>query len=333
MELVDRYLFAVGRYLPKGRRADILAELRANILALAEDREQELGRSLTLEEEEAILKQHGHPMLVAARYLPQQYLIGPAVFPFYLYVMKFAFPWVLLLYVIAHAAGLVVEPITVERIVDIVLGFVPVAFYSAAWITLVFALMEFATARYMKDSRVLYAWSPRKLPVPEPEIERHSHPIFDFIGSLFTLAFLLVVREHPFLVLGPGIVFLNTFRPAPVWITVYEIAIVFVSVQLVFKFFAIFSAMVRQWRVAIDLATKAGAIVIIAYLIHAKEYVVLAGGSDTAALQKAVQSINKAMYLGWKVLLVILSLQLLWEVGKRVYPRLYSRVVPSHFFS
>src|SRR4051812_38732142 len=104
MEMIDRYLYAVGRYLPGQRRDDILAELRANILEMAEDRAAELGRPLTLEEEEAILKQHGHPIQVAARYLPQQHLIGPTVFPYYWHILQVAFPWVALVYVVARAA-------------------------------------------------------------------------------------------------------------------------------------------------------------------------------------------------------------------------------------
>jgi len=43
MNLLNRYLRAVGRLLPKPRRDDIVAELRANILSQMEDREQELG--------------------------------------------------------------------------------------------------------------------------------------------------------------------------------------------------------------------------------------------------------------------------------------------------
>ena len=34
----------------------------------------------------------GRPMLVAARYLPQQYLIGPGMFPIYWYTLKKSFP-------------------------------------------------------------------------------------------------------------------------------------------------------------------------------------------------------------------------------------------------
>jgi hypothetical protein len=332
MELLDRYLYAVGRYLPKQRREDILAELRANILSLVEDREEELGRPLNLVEEEAVLKQHGHPMLVAARYQSQQYLIGPAVFPFYIHVMTVAFPWVALLYLLSHALRFISEPLSVQAIIEIIFGFVPVLFYTAGWITLVFALMEFATSRYMKNGKVLYAWKPRDLPKAEPETERRTHPIFDFFGSVFTLVFLLIVRRHPFLVLGPGVFYANMFRPAPIWSKVYEIAIIFVSVQIGLKAIAILSPKVRGWRVAADLATKAGAIAIIALLLRTSEYVNAAPGADAEKMQNLAQSVNYAMHIGWRVVIVILSLQFLWEIGKLLFPRLqrFPRAVRFH---
>ena len=81
MELLDRYLQAVKAFLPKKRQADILSELSENILAQIEDKEAELGRPLNEDEQAAILKQHGHPVIVASRYTTRQHLIGPVMFP------------------------------------------------------------------------------------------------------------------------------------------------------------------------------------------------------------------------------------------------------------
>ena len=103
MELLDRYLQAVKKHLPWQRQDDILAELRANLESQLEDKEAELGRPLTKAEAEAWLKQIGAPMQVAARYQPQQYLIGPSLFPIYLYVLKFASLLALLVYSVVSA--------------------------------------------------------------------------------------------------------------------------------------------------------------------------------------------------------------------------------------
>ena len=86
MELLDRYLQAVKKYLPTRRQDDIIAELRANMESQIEDKESELGRPLTQGEMEDLLRKMGSPLKVASRYQSQQYLIGPTFFPMYVYV-------------------------------------------------------------------------------------------------------------------------------------------------------------------------------------------------------------------------------------------------------
>src|ERR1700719_827769 len=95
MELVDRYLKAVGTYLPADQRDDILRELSEDIRSQIEERESELARPLTEAEQEAILKQRGNPIRLAARYRQEdctvafgRQLIGTALFPFYIKVLS-----------------------------------------------------------------------------------------------------------------------------------------------------------------------------------------------------------------------------------------------------
>jgi len=76
MDLLERYLQEVRTYLPKPQQDDILKELGENLRAQMEDKETELGRPLNEEEVAAILKKHGHPMFVAARYRQTRQLIG-----------------------------------------------------------------------------------------------------------------------------------------------------------------------------------------------------------------------------------------------------------------
>ncbi|WP_116090636.1 hypothetical protein [Sphingomonas crusticola] len=88
MDLLERYLHAVRWQLPAAKADDIIAELRDVLLARQEDREEALGRPLTRPEMSALIKEFGHPLVVAARYRKQQWLIGPDVFPFYLFVLR-----------------------------------------------------------------------------------------------------------------------------------------------------------------------------------------------------------------------------------------------------
>ena len=91
MNLVEDYLRAVGILLPKDQRDDITAELRDLILSRIEARESELARRLTDDEVEAVLREIGHPLVVAARYREgPQSIVGPALYPFWVFAVKAA---------------------------------------------------------------------------------------------------------------------------------------------------------------------------------------------------------------------------------------------------
>ena len=89
MDVIERYLEAVAAQLSTEDREDIVAELRDLILSRAEAREEELGRTLSDEEKEAILHEIGHPLVVAARYRKgPDSLVGPELFPYWLFGAK-----------------------------------------------------------------------------------------------------------------------------------------------------------------------------------------------------------------------------------------------------
>lgn len=89
MDMIDRYLNAVAAQLPQDERADIVAELRDLILSRFEAKEEALGRALTEDEQEAILREIGHPLVVAARYRKgPDSLVGPELFPYWLFGVK-----------------------------------------------------------------------------------------------------------------------------------------------------------------------------------------------------------------------------------------------------
>lgn len=90
MDLIDRYLDAVGFWLPKDRKTDILEELAEDIRSEKEEREAGLGRPLAKPEVEALLRSRGRPFQTAGRYLPPRHLIGPTLFPMYLLALRIA---------------------------------------------------------------------------------------------------------------------------------------------------------------------------------------------------------------------------------------------------
>lgn len=88
MDLLDRYLAAVAALLPADQREDIVAELRDILLTRMEEKEGELGRPLTAKEREDVLRAFGHPIAVAGRYGPSSTLVGPTLYPFYMFAVK-----------------------------------------------------------------------------------------------------------------------------------------------------------------------------------------------------------------------------------------------------
>ena len=106
MDLVDRYLQQVRRFLPARDQDDIVNELRDDILSDVSDQETHLGRAMTETEMVHLLKHRGHPFLLAQKYRPKQYLlIGPGLLPFYWQTLKAALALAFLVIVIVTAVS------------------------------------------------------------------------------------------------------------------------------------------------------------------------------------------------------------------------------------
>ena len=65
---------------------DIEKELKSNLEDMLEDRAEKAGRPRDEALEVELLKEYGSPQKVAATYNPHPYLIGPKLFPFFLFV-------------------------------------------------------------------------------------------------------------------------------------------------------------------------------------------------------------------------------------------------------
>ncbi|MGR4864865.1 HAAS signaling domain-containing protein [Caulobacter sp. LARHSG274] len=88
MDLLDRYMAAVAALLPKAERQDIIAELRDLLLSQMEEKEAQLGRPLTSGGREEVLRAFGHPIAVAGRFGTPRSVIGPELYPFYMFAVK-----------------------------------------------------------------------------------------------------------------------------------------------------------------------------------------------------------------------------------------------------
>ena len=185
MTLLDRYLLAVKKRLPRSQRDDISAELRDILLSQVEAEEAARGRSLTDDEVAVMLRRFGRPITVAARYGTSDYLIGPTIYPSFIIAMR------LLAWVVGPVAGISVllslltadDPI--GQGAKTLLLFVMIGLANFALITLIFARIERNGVAAGSDD-----WGPRDLPAPaylEPT------PRWEAISSLLVMAFYLLV--------------------------------------------------------------------------------------------------------------------------------------------
>ena len=168
MELVERYLLAIRFWLPKQQKEDIAAELSEEIRAQVEERRAALGRELTEGEVEALLRRFGAPLVVANRYLPQESLIGPMLFPIYRLVVKivalcFLVPWMVVGVVLAVCRftwGFGTGNASVwETAVQLFGSTLSSGLVSMGLITLVFATLERTLPKGLVEE-----WNPRRLP-------------------------------------------------------------------------------------------------------------------------------------------------------------------------
>jgi|SRR5215469_15820089 len=145
MELIDRYLKAVGKGLPEAQCEDIIRELSEDIRSEMEDKLSELGRLPTEAEQQALLKQRGNPLLLAARYRQDhrtlafgRQLIGPILFPFYIKVLSFnlGLTFIATIFVVLGVSG---QKISFN---DILSTCLLQLFIQAGVVTLIFALAE-----------------------------------------------------------------------------------------------------------------------------------------------------------------------------------------------
>jgi hypothetical protein len=325
MNLLERYLQAVGQYLPIQTREDVLAELRVNLQAEMDARLEEKEGPLTESEVAAIVKAHGRPMLVAARYMPQHYLIGPEVFPIYLLTLRKAAPLVVLLSFVAHLATYMFSPRPGALAVAIARSFaqlVPVLLISWAFITLTFAILEYVH-RKQGQTAGWNDWDPEKLPsLAQPEKEKSlATRVADLVVHCLWMLYVFAIPSHPYLVLGPGAQFMATLSAdwAPVWRLFYIAVIVLLLLQLAIKLMAL-AAGKHRWEAPLQLLTKFIGIMPTALLAVTHVYFV---PTSPAANLHALAQINYWLNTSFKIVLVIVFLSLVvdsWQYFRRVVP-------------
>ena len=330
MELLDRYLQAVQKHLPVVRQGDIIAELRANLESQLEEREGELGRPLT--EGEAIdwLKRLGPPMVMAARYQAPRFLIGPILFPTYWMVLRLAALWASVAWAVATGVRVVAESRGPDWVAGALWGYPGVLAATLAWVTGVFAALEYVAAHYPNVIPGHLTSSPSWSPTALPALERDAWPgkrrsfataVAELVVEFALLIWLLLIPRYPVVLLGPGAGYLehSAIRLAPISVEFFWVIVVLNGLQLAWHGYNLLSGNWAVKSVMQKLVTKALGVVPVLLLLTAPGHVFLEVNPGELARMPGnldLGWLNQQLYTGVVVLSLIVVLQLVWEIWK-----------------
>ena len=315
MELVDRYLKSVGSYLPKEQKDDILRELSENIRSEIEDQEKELGRPLTEAEQEALVKKHGNPLLVAGRYRQEQrsvafgrQWIGPELFPLYIKVLSFnlglASLVILTIFTALFASG---QPVTMG---DLIGALFMQVLIQGGTITAIFAVANTQLTKFPDR------WNPRKpgqLPTltadkktagREQRVSR-VESIAQFIALGFSVVWLGAVQRSSHFVFASAA---GVLTASPVWHQIYwPLLLVALAGMLQSAVNLFYSRWVRihAWT---RMGMNAASLAIVYFLLRARVWVTLNDADATAVSnhQHGVAIINQSIFYSLLIAVLIL---------------------------
>ncbi len=205
MNLIDKYISQVGKYLPRKNRADIEAEIRSTLEDTLDERKQTEGGVLSESKDQAdeatilqLLKEYGSPREVAATYKTHQYLIGPRLFPIFEMVLRIVLTIVTVVTLVGLGVGLAKTGLAGAGFLPFLgewftstLGGLIAAFGNIAF---VFAIIE-RTPVADKYERDFKEWDPTELKSePDPDLIDLPDHIFTII---FTFLGLVILNLYP----------------------------------------------------------------------------------------------------------------------------------------
>jgi hypothetical protein len=312
MELVERYLHAVSTYLPKDQAGDIVAELKDNLLSRIEEREGELGRPLGADELQALLKQSGHPMLVASRYLPQQQLIGAGVYPYWWFSLRLVVTIVAVIYAGLTAITAATGGNPVQAVIQGTFAFAGTALFHAAAVTLVFALLE----RYQVRIGLFDHWQPATLaPVNDRLQISRGESLFDLTVSVIFIGWWLDLISFPVVLHGDASL---PFELSAAWQPYWWGILLLAAIDLVLAVANLLKPYWRWDRLLLRILLNVVGLAIVHALFQQPDLVVLNQAAElSAGVQRLVSVVDQGAHAALVVIAVILAIELIQD-GRRL---------------
>jgi hypothetical protein len=289
MELLESYLRAVKRYLPRAQSTDIIRELSDELRSQLEEKETDLGRPMTDEEVMAFLKQHGDPMTVARRYRQDSpsltigwELIGPELFPMYLIMLS--------VNLVITVAGVIIVLLTMHAPITLDVFVFPVVVQIIV-LTLVFIGLNLVRRKYPQPWYYPPAELTPMIPIPR------GYSIAGLILWGPVLLWWLALPHFPSLILGSAAVHLKL---APAWHNFYVPILLILLASILQRVISLlhphWTWLVPFMRMSIN---AAGALVLYFLVFKSRTLVVVADAfQGSAQYEKLAESLNATLLWG-----------------------------------
>lgn len=193
MKLLERYLYAISRQLPKEGSEEIITELRSSLLDTIEGT---YGESPSDQEVTSIIKSFGSPSSVAKQYGKSKYIINASYTDLFILIMKIIVLGMLGAFTIAFVVKFLSSPEEVNIGIEFasILGSTLTASISAfGSLTLVFMIIS----RVADDKDVLEEdWTP--IDLEEIPTEKQKVKFGETLaGIVFSVIFLVAFNMYP----------------------------------------------------------------------------------------------------------------------------------------
>jgi hypothetical protein len=268
MQLVESYLYEVGRFLPEEQRDELLADLRDDILGEVEGEAEAQGRLPELADEQLVLARFGHPLKAAGRYQPPRALIGSEIYPAFVHTLKVVS--------VVAVVGLVVVCLIGAQSSDWRLGPFDLLRMTLEVLLWVFAIvvLVFVSIEYSGERLNWYEnWQPSTLGVSSLSVINRQ----DVITNLLSEGF--------FLLWWNDVVVLSSLIPegiaerivslAPVWDAYFWPLNIIIGAVFILHFYVLVRGVWQRYALLAELVANAACLAIATALLTGGDLVIL----------------------------------------------------------
>lgn len=316
MDLIDRYLAAIARRLPADKASDIVAEIQDDLLSRIEAREDTLGRPLERREVSALIKEMGHPLIVAARYRPAQYLIGPDAFPFFVATLRIVAMFLVVALAVGAGANVIFGHVPLARaFAQSLTGLVSSAMLTFGTVVAIFYALE--RGGFPADH--LRKWRPEELPETRDKQPGAWGSAFEVAVGLYAILWWCGIAPLPILYTNvKGL----TLVPDPIWTGLWWPVLALMVARLVYNVVQWLRPRWKMVRGVLSVATAVGGVALLAVVHQAGHWISMRSATMSA---HELLELDRAVNLGLGIAIIVVGVVWVLQCAKELWQLVRAR--------